>query len=124
MNNVSKQYLSDIKTLFPIMGKEEKRYLKKLKTIVEDFCAEAEPDCQDILYKEFGTPDEILASYIKSADIPYIIKKIRQTKILKFSISVTLCIIIIVLAIHFSCLYKEYKAFQQSIPFFEETIIE
>ena len=124
MNKICKKYLSDIKTLFPLMGKEEKNFLKQFQRGVEDFCSETNPDSPKILYKEFGTPDEVLTTYIKDADTPYIIKKIRQTHLFKICISFALCLIITMLIIYCSLIYKEYKAFEADIPFFEETVIE
>ena len=42
MNKICKQYISEVKSFFPIMGKSEKRYVTKLKANIESYCEDEE----------------------------------------------------------------------------------
>jgi len=40
MKTLCRQYISDVKSLFPIVGKEERIFLAKLKKTIENYCDE------------------------------------------------------------------------------------
>lgn len=40
MTKLCKRYIADIKAFFPIMGKQERKYLAKLADTIEDYCEE------------------------------------------------------------------------------------
>lgn len=40
MRSLCQQYISDVKSFFPVMGKEEKKYLANLMNTVEEYCIE------------------------------------------------------------------------------------
>ena len=54
MNKICKQYISEVKSFFPIMGKSEKRYVTKLKANIESYCEDEEITTKEELYEKYG----------------------------------------------------------------------
>ena len=77
MNNICKQYMKQVRILFPIMGKSEKAYIRNLTSSLEDFCEEESIRSLDELYTQFGDPKDTLNNYFSSLDTTDIIKRIR-----------------------------------------------
>ena len=42
MSKLKQRYLKEVKSFFPIMGKPERRHLKKLSEQINDYCIEKE----------------------------------------------------------------------------------
>ena len=79
-NNLCQQYIKRIKSLFPIMGKEEKKYIKQLSVEIADFLDNEKLHNLDELYKEFGHPNDVVNNYFRLYDTDKIIKRIRIGK--------------------------------------------
>ena len=52
VNKICKTYISEVKAFFPILGKDERSYISKLRTNVDDFCDEANISTKEELYKQ------------------------------------------------------------------------
>ena len=94
MNKICKTYISEVKAFFPILGKDEKAYISKLKTNVDNFCDEANISTKEELYKQYGMPIDVVHEYYSSSDTESIIKRIQLTKYIK-----RFCLIVLVLSI-------------------------
>ena len=86
MNKICKEYMGEIRTLFPIKKKDEKAYLKKLATDVEDYCEEAKVESKQELYDNYGMPYEVVSNYLSTVDTDYIVKQLRISKFLRRAI--------------------------------------
>ena len=51
MSKLKQRYLKEVKSFFPIMGKPERRHLKKLSEQINDYCLEKEVFSIDDLYQ-------------------------------------------------------------------------
>ncbi len=79
--NVNK-YIKDCKHFFPFLSKNEKTFLKRLKTnIIENI--DLDNVTYDDLCNEFGYPSDIIVSYFEEQDANYLIKQSRIRNILK-----------------------------------------
>lgn len=65
MSKLKQRYLKEVKSFFPIMGKPERRHLKKLSEQINDYCLEKEVFLIDDLYQDFGRPSEISNTYFQ-----------------------------------------------------------
>lgn len=65
MSKLKQRYLKEVKSFFPIMGKPERRHLKKLSEQINDYCLEKEVFSIDDLYQDFGRPSEISNTYFQ-----------------------------------------------------------
>ena len=96
MSKLKQRYLKEPKSFFPIMGKPERRHLKKLSEQINDYCLEKEVFSIDDLYQDFGRPSEISNTYFSNIDINDFVKRIQLSKWLKRGIAIFLLIALIV----------------------------
>ncbi len=123
MTKLCKQYLSDIKAFFPIMGKPERTYLAKLAENVDDYCIEEKTTTIEEIYDGFGHPSEVASTYLTSVDTSYLIKRIQMTKWIRRGIIALLVTALIGVSIYGINTYKTYKLLEQEQIFFDETEI-
>lgn len=107
MNKICKQYISEVKTLFPIMGKNEKKYIEKLKNTVEDYCEEFDIETKDALYENYSTPTQVVQDYFASADTEYLVKKVKFSKFIKITFVVLLALALIGISAYAIILYHD-----------------
>jgi uncharacterized membrane protein len=124
MNNLCKQYIKNAKVLFPVVGKAEKEYFKNLELNVKDYCVETSVSSLEELYKDFGTPSEVANSYFSNANIDYILKQIKRTKIIKITLIALIIATLIALSAYCTVLYCSYQVFKTEQIFSEETFIK
>lgn len=123
MTKLCKQYLSDVKAFFPIMGKPERTYFAKLAENVDDYCIEENATTVEEIYDGFGHPSEVASTYLTSVDTSYLIKRIRLTKWIRRGIIALLLTALIGVSIYGITTYRAYKMFEQEQIYFDETDI-
>lgn len=105
---LEKKYINEISALFPLVSKQEKTYLKKMKEIIDDTLSdEAVPPPEKIedFYSLFGEPYEIVHQYLSEMDQDTFqnilkLKKIKKTMLFSlFGIMCSLAILFSVLLI-------------------------
>ena len=82
MNRLCKIYISEIKSFFPVFGKNEKAYFEKLKTNVDNFCDEADVSTIEELYIQYGFPMDVVSNYYSFVGMDSMIKRIRLKKLI------------------------------------------
>ena len=122
-NNLCQQYIKRIKSLFPIMGKEEKKYIKQLSGEIADFLDNEKLHNLDELYKEFGHPNDVVNNYFRLYDTDKIIKRIRIGKWIKCGIVIILFTALITSLIWGYTTYRDYKIFSEEQVFYEDLTI-
>ena len=90
MNKICREYILEIKALFPIKRKPEREYIKKLVSDIEDYCEEENVTSKQELYENYGKPNEIVNNYFSAVDTEYIAKQIRVTRFIKTAVAVLL----------------------------------
>lgn len=113
MKTLYKQYISDVKSFFPIIGKNEKIFIASLENTVKDYCKEKEIVTISELYKSFGEPNEIVNSYYSSQDIQHVLKNITTARLLKIGAVIFLVISVIIASISNTNLYFTKKALKE-----------
>lgn len=124
MKTLCQEYISNVKSFFPIISKEERIFLANLTDTVNNFCEEEDINTITDLYNKFGLPNEVVNFYYSDIDISYILKKMRTAKYIKYSIGVFLTIYLIFAIIFGINTYSEYKDFMDSRIYYKETIIK
>jgi len=109
MNKICKQYISEVKALFPIMGKSEKAYIAKLCNTVEDYCEEFNVETKEALYESYSTPAQVVQDYFASADTEYLVKKVKFSKFIKITFVVLLALALVGISIYSLVLYQDYR---------------
>lgn len=124
MDKLCKQYIKDAKALFPVMGKSEKIFIRKLEYNLRDYCEELTVSSMDGIYKNFGTPAEVVNAYFSSANIDYILKQIKRTRAIKAVLVALVVVALIAVTTYCSILYSTFEVFKAEQIFSEDTFIE
>lgn len=124
MNKLCRTYIRKIKTLFPIMGKSERKYIRPLKTNVYDFLTDNPNSNLDDLYKEFGNPEDVINSYYTTIDTDNVIKRIKISKYIKLLIIALIICLLSLTILRFYILYEGHQVFLEEQIVSEETVIE
>lgn len=90
MDRICKTYTSKIKSFFPVFSKNEKAYYNKLKTNVENYCYEADVSTIEELYKQYGSPMDVVSNYYSFVGMDSMIKQIRLNRIINRAVIILL----------------------------------
>ncbi len=115
MNTICKQYIDQVKTLFPVMGKPEKEYIRGLALQTEEICEEQEITTLETLYEEFDRPEDVVREYISTMDTEEVVQRIRRTRLLRILVT---WIVIAALAVTAAAATKTvlyYIAYQKTL---------
>ena len=122
-NSLSQKYVQEVKMLFPILRKEEKDYLKKMKQNLDDYCENIPIQSIEDLYNEFGKPQDVVYDYFSITDIASLISSIHIQKIMRRVICFACAVALIGVSFYCILLYQEHTSFmRQEAVFIEETI--
>ena len=117
------RYLSIIKVLLPIIRKQERTYLKHMKTNIDDYCEDNNISCIEELYQQFGEPQEVVSDYLSSMKTETILKFTRIHRTAKYALLIfSICILSGSLYLC-STLYIKHKSFMNQEPTYFETVI-
>ncbi len=124
MNKVCRRYISEVKALFPIMSKNERKYIAKLKENVESYCEETGITTKEELYENYGLPKEVVNDYYSTVDMDYLIGKIRTSKYVKILISVIAIILIVLASVFCTFWYQNHQMALREEAVICEQVIE
>lgn len=120
-NNFSQKYINNIKTLFPVIRKKEKIYLRQMKQNIDDYCTGTIVSSLEELYQEFGEPQDVVHSYYSMTNMLPLFTYIRLRRIIKYLLTF-ICVIIFAVTIYIcTILYKEHLVFMRQEAIFIET---
>ena len=74
MNDYCKQYIREIRFLFPSFSRPEKQYLSKLKESIQEYIEESDCNSKEELHHTFGKPEEVAkaVAFFASEDSSYV----------------------------------------------------
>ena len=125
MNKICKAYISEVKTFFPLLGKDERDYINKLKTNVDSFCDEVDISTKEELYEQYGMPKDVMYDYYPTIDTNSIIKRIRVSRYIKCLIVIFFILSIFAVSSYCIALYHDYKiALNEEMFFQQETVVD
>ena len=124
MNKLCKKYIKEVKLLFPIMGKNEKIYIKRLQASVEDCMEESHSTSLQELYETFGSPKDVLTSYLASVDTDDISKLIKKKVYVKRFFLFLAIIALITSSIHIYQREQTLEIMRREEIVIQETVIE
>ncbi|MBE5938285.1 MAG: hypothetical protein E7265_09690 [Lachnospiraceae bacterium] len=123
MNKFQKQYIKEVKSFFPVMGKSERKYIADLSRTIDEYCMDTAISNKEELYKTIGAPNEVACNYINNLEPTVIIKRIRFSNWIKrLSMSIIIALFLYIL-IHAITTYNAYKVFEQEAFYFKQTEI-
>lgn len=119
-----RHFLKDCKNVFPFIGKKETVFLNRLKENMETYVLENGDLTYEELSQQFGTPKDIMLSYIEDCENDYIIKKMELKKMIKKISIIFISLLIIGLSIIVILELKTIKDIRDQNIIIEETILE
>ena len=124
MNKLCKEYIKEVKAMFPVKGKKEHKYIKQLSKDIEDYCEESNATTKEELYENYGNPVDVVAEYFSAIGAPYVIKKIRISKYIKALIAVIIAVIFVLSTVYGVVLWEEHKMIMREEVVIVEEVIE
>ncbi len=124
MNKLCKEYISEVKAMFPVKGKQERKYIKELSKDIEDYCEEANATTKEELYENYGNPVDVVKEYFTATGVPYVIKKLKISKYLKSLIAVIIAAILIFSTMYGVIRWGEHQMLMREEMVYAETEIE
>lgn len=122
-NDFTHEYISEVKALFPIIGKNERRYLAQLRRNLTDYCEDMPVASINMLYEEFGMPQDAVYTYYSMMDMEQLISLIHMGKMIR-RFFLALLIVVLAFFIYLSAIiYEEHLACIRTEPVFIDTVI-
>jgi hypothetical protein len=107
MKEFCKEYLQEVKSLFPIKSKKERKYISNLGKDIEIFCKETNVISKEGLYVKYGNPIDVVKEYFNSIDTSYVVKKVNIAKYIKAFVAAILVLALIASSVFCVVLYQE-----------------
>lgn len=117
--------MSEIKAFFPVITKNERKFLKIIANSVDEYCLDNQNTSIEDIYEQFGSPQETINNYITTTTNslkPYF-KKVKQARLFKHISIILIAVIMIASTLEVIKLHNDYKTLKDtSIYDYEETI--
>ena len=124
MSSLSKEYIGQARTFFPMVQKPEREYLRELQLNIEDYCAETNTTTIEELYESFGTPCDVVHSYYESLDTDAVLKRLQSKKTFRILLTVLIISIIIGVCDYCAMLHYRNEVIKSNEEFFNEKVIK
>lgn len=119
-----KKYIRRCKNCFPVYGREERQFLKRLRCQIEEYVQQNPDVTYQQLEEYFGTPIDIIRSYYDSLDDGNkLIDRACFSKYLKKIIMGIMIILIAFLIYRSTLIYLSYLDGKDSKVIYEESTI-
>lgn len=116
--NAVRDYIRQVKAIFPLYGREKKRFINDLKEAVESYIEDTKDGSYEGIVKHFGSPAEVVGDYIEGMDSEVLYRKITfRRRILTIAGIVFIAVLVGVI---FN-LYWNYDAYRQAV---ESIVVE
>lgn len=124
-NNLTKKYLRCLKDCFPIYGKQEKEYLKKIELHLEEYVSFHPDATYETLVSEFGSPTSVVSEYFNALEDEYLFKQLTHKRYFRFFVKPCITLIILLLFGSIFLVYNDiYTSKNQRISYEFITIKE
>lgn len=103
---VARKYIRQCRSLFPVYGKLERTFLKRLKVQVDEHLELFPSSSYEELLEQFGTPREVVLEYYNTIDDDYLLRKTNLVKKIKVFLIFSATLLFIY------CFYQRYTTYQ------------
>lgn len=124
-NKLIKQYLRCLKECFPIYGRQEKEYLKKIELHLSEYVSFHPDTTYETLVAEFGSPTTVVSEYFSELNEDYLFKQLTHKRYFRFFVKPYITLIILLLFGSIFLIYSDiYTSREQRIAYETITIKE
>ena len=121
--NAARDYIRQVKAIFPLYGRERKRFINDLKEAVESHIEDTKDGSYESIVKHFGSPAEVVSDYIEGMDPEALYRKITFRRRITTIAVIALIAVLIGVVIDLLWDYSAYRKDVESIVVERETII-
>lgn len=121
--NAARDYIRQVKAIFPLYGRERKRFINDLKEAVESHIEDTKDGSYEGIVKHFGSPAEVVSDYIEGMDSEALYRKIIFRRRITTIAVIALIAVLIGVVIDLLWDYSAYRKDVESIVVERETII-
>lgn len=121
--NAARDYIRQVKAIFPLYGRERKRFINDLKEAVESHIEDTKDGSYEDIVKHFGSPAEVVSDYIEGMDPEALYRKITYRRRITTIAVIALIAVLIGVVIDLLWDYSAYRKDVESIVVERETII-
>ena len=116
--NAARDYIRQVKAIFPLYGRERKRFINDLKEAVESHIEDTKDGSYEGIVKHFGSPAEVVSDYIEGMDPEALYRKITYRRRILTIAGVALIAVLVGVILN---LYWNYDAYRQAV---ESIVVE
>lgn len=91
-NKIIKNYKREIRHLFPVFTKNEKRFFNDICNTITDYTTECEDFSLDSLIQEIGEPKDIVSRYLLAMDGEALRKSLSRTKFIHLALGLLIAL--------------------------------
>ena len=102
------QYIHDIKYIFPLRDNKVKKFIRQFSESIEESANETM--AYDDYVEQFGSPNEVVASFYHESDSDYLYHQMNLKKVVYFSLG-TLAVLLILIGTKFQDMKWDYKVY-------------
>lgn len=121
---ICKEYIKEIKAIFPVKGKKERSYIKNLSNDIADYCEEENVTAKEKLYENYGNPIDVVAEYFSAIGVPNVIKKLKISKYIKALIAAIIALLLVLTTVYTVVRLEEHQMLLREEMVYAEDIIE
>ena len=121
--NAARDYIRQVKAIFPLYGRERKRFISDLKEAVESHIEDTKDGSYEGIVKHFGSSAEVVSEYIEGMDPEVLYRKITFRHRITTIAVIALIAVLIGVVIDLLWDYSAYRKDVESIVVERETII-
>ena len=121
--NAARDYIRQVKAIFPLYGRERRRFISDLKEAVESHMEDTKDGSYEGIVKHFGSPAEVVSDYIEGMDPEALYRKITFRRRITTIAVIALIAVLIGVVIDLLWDYSAYRKDVESIVVERETII-
>lgn len=114
MNGYIREYLKQVKLFFPIVGKPERLYLKRLAGSIEDYFQEHDPKSVGEVVQVFDRPQEAVRKYLSSTEVECVVKRVRNRRLAQTAVCTIICVVLMATMTFGVGLGIDYKALRET----------
>lgn len=119
-----RKYIRRCKQLFPVYGKYERQFLKRLQQEVNEHITQNPNLTYEELVNQFGSPKDIVVGYYDTIDDAYLLNKLNFVKtIRRFSLVIAMLVVLFI-GYRSYMIYQIWTEAQKETILYEDTTIE
>lgn len=126
MSGWTRRYIHAVRTLFPLLGRSERRFLRQLAASIDDHFHPASPGSLEEISAVFGAPEEVRDTYFTQCDSDYLFQELRHIQRLQRLAWSGVALLAVVCIVMFCFFQWDHAAldhyYNASIGYFVESI--